>query len=140
MMAGIRTNAELVAANVARVASNMGDAVKSGMTEALLAVERAAVKNLSGELGAAPYSYPVPARSGFLKNNRLVSQPSPGVGIIAFNQSYAWAVHSGVVTQWAGRGKTRVVQRPARPFADDAVKAVNPASIILDRVRGAMAI
>lgn len=139
-MISIHTTAEQVAANIQRKADGLSAAVRDGMTDALNAIEREAVKNLSGDLNAKPYSYPVPARSGNLKNNRIVSQPSPGVGIIAFNAAYAWAVHSGHVTQWAGRGKTRQVDRTPRPFADDAIKAANPAAIVIEHVREAMAV
>lgn len=137
---GIQTNAAEVAANIERKANALAGAVESGMRSALLATEAAAVKNLSGSNSAAPWTYPVPARTANLKNNRAVSQPSPGVGILAFLASYAWAIHSGVVNQWAGRGKTRIVQREARPFADDAVAQARPADYVFDAVARVMAV
>lgn len=131
---GIQTNAPQIGDTIQRKADALAGAVSSGMRSALLATEAAAVKLLSGSNGAAPWSYPVPARTGNLKNARLVSQPSPGVGVIAFFADYAWAIHSGVVNQWAGRGKTRQAQRTPRPFADDAVRQANPASYLFSAV------
>jgi hypothetical protein len=139
-MIGITTNADQVAASVERKSAALAAGVQTGMRSALLAVEREAVKNLSGAGSAAAWSYPVPARTGNLKNNRVVSQPSPGVGIIAFGADYAWAIHSGLVSQWAGRGKSRRVQRTARPFADDAVTKADPAQYVIDAVQQAMAV
>ncbi|MDR3389927.1 MAG: hypothetical protein P4L92_23060 [Rudaea sp.] len=138
-MTGISTNADDVAARIQGKADRLSAAVATSMRSALLAVEAEAVKNLSGSGSAAAYSYPVPARTGNLKNDRVVSQPSAYLGIIAFLADYAWAVHSGIVTEFAGRGKTRKVQRPARPFADDAVKAAQPSNYIFDAVERVMA-
>ena len=135
-MIGIQTNAPEVAAAIAAKRDAIAAAVQKGMRSALLAVEAEAVRNLSG--GGKPYSYPVPVRTGNLRRARTVQQPEPGLGLIAFTADYAWAVHSGKVTQWAGRGKTREVQRTPRPFAEDAVETVDPAHYIIEAVAEAV--
>lgn len=138
-MTQITTNADEVADAIARKASQLSGAVAKGMRSALLAVESAAVKNLSGDLGAEPYAYPVPARTGNLRRDRTVQQPSPGLGIISFLANYAYAVETGQVNEWAGRGRTRKVQRQARPFAEDAVKSVQPEHFVIDAVQEVIA-
>lgn len=136
----ISSNAEQAAASIERKMRAMPAAVQQGTRSGLLAVEAEAVKNLSGSNDAAPWSYPVPARTGNLKNARGVDQPTPSTGIITFFADYAWAIHSGHVTEFAGRGKTREVTRVARPFADDAVKAAHPEAYVIDAVKGALAL
>lgn len=133
-------NSEQVAAAVAKKAAALPAAVERGTRSGLLAVEADAVKNLSGSNASAPYSYPVPARTANLRNARSVAQPQPGTGIITFFADYAWAVHSGNVTEFAGRGKTRKVARLPRPYADDAVKSAHPETYIIDAVKEAMAL
>lgn len=138
-MTRIQTNADEVAKRIQAKSDALAEAVRTGTTDALLAVEAAAVKNLSGSNAAEPWTYPVPARTGNLKNARTVKQEPTGVGIIAFLADYAWAIHSGKVNQWAGRGKTRRVQRIARPFADDAIKTAKPTDYIINAVEKALA-
>lgn len=136
-MTAITTNADEVAAAIAAKRDAIAAAVQNGMTSALLAMEAAAVKNLSGS--GKPYSYPVPVRTGNLRRARTVQQPEPGLGVIAFTADYAWAVHTGKVNEWAGRGKTRKIQRTARPFAQDAVDSTDPAHYVIDAVSQAVA-
>jgi hypothetical protein len=136
---GLHSNSDDVAAAVAKKAAALGPAVQRGTRSALLAVEGAAVKNLSGSNDAAPWTYPVPARTGNLKNARGIAQEG-GTGIITFFADYAWAIHSGRVMQFAGRSHARLVQRAPRPFADDAVKSAHPETYIIDAVKGAMAV
>lgn len=131
---GIETNADDVADTVAQKRAGISRAVASGTRSALLAIESEAVKNLSGD--GAPFSYPVPVRTGNLRRDRTVQQPEPGIGILAFLASYAWAVHEGEVGEYEGRGKTKIVQRSPRPFAQDAVDKVDPAHFILEAVDG----
>lgn len=133
-MPRIETTADETAAAIARKAAGIAGAVGQGMRSALLATESEAVKNLSGSNSDAPYAYPVPARTGNLRRNRTVQQPSPGLGLINFDSDYAYAVHSGKVTEFAGRGKTRQVQRAARPFAQDAIDKVDPPHFVIDAV------
>ncbi|HZP85862.1 MAG TPA: hypothetical protein VFB54_03515 [Burkholderiales bacterium] len=133
-MSGIDTNANDVAAALEAKSAALERSVSVGMSNALAATDREAVKLLSGSNGASPWSYPVPARTGNLRSARDVSQPSPGVGVIAFLADYAYAIYTGVVSQWAGRGKTRIVQRVARPFADDAVANARPSDYVIDAV------
>lgn len=136
-MIRIGENSDEAAASVRAKRDALPGAVERGMRSWLLAVEAKAVKNLSG--GGAPYSYPVPVRSGNLRGGRTVQQPSPGIGVISFTADYAMAVHSGIVTEFAGRGKTRKVQRKARPFAQDAVDSTDGASYIIGPVSEVLA-
>ncbi len=130
----IETTAEQTAAAIARKRDAISGAVSRGTRSALLAVETEAVKNLSGSNADQPGAYPVPVRTGQLRRDRTVQQPQPGLGLISFMSDYAWAIETGVVTQWAGRGKTRRAQVGARPFAQDAVDRVDPAHFVIDAV------
>jgi len=131
-MIEVTSNADDVAGTLAARQAAVSEAVRTGVRSALLAIEREAVKNLSG--GGAPWTYPVPVRTGNLRGARTVQQPEPGIGIISFTAAYAWAIHSGNVTQWAGRGKTRQVQNQARQFAQDAVDKVDPDKYVIGAV------
>lgn len=131
-MIGVNENSDEVAATLAAKAQAIPNAVARGVRSALLKVERLAVRNLSG--GGEPYSYPVPVRTGNLRGARTVQQPEPGIGLITFTASYATAVETGKVTQWAGRGKTRQVQKPERPFAQRAVEEAKPEQFVIDAV------
>lgn len=131
-MTAIQTNAGEVASTIAAKRDAIAGAVSKGMRSALLATDSAAVENLSG--GGKPYAYPVPVRTGNLRRARTVQQPQPGLGIIAFLAAYAWAIETGKVSEWAGRGKTRRVQRTARPFAADAVEKADPARYVIEAV------
>ncbi|MBR0346032.1 MAG: hypothetical protein IJI03_12320 [Rudaea sp.] len=131
-MIDVQTNAGDVAAKFSAKAEAIPDAVGKGVRSWLLATEAQAVRNLTG--GGAAWTYPVPVRTGNLRGARTVQQPSPGIGIIQFTAAYAWAIHTGKVTQWAGRGKTRQVQKTARPFAQDAGDKVPPDKYVIGAV------
>ena len=68
----------------AKRAADLPAAIKRGTRNVLLAVDRAAVKNLSGS-GAAG-SYPVPIRAGNLRRSNGVRQESDAVGYV-FNRA-----------------------------------------------------
>ena len=136
-MPRIETTAEQTADALRAKREQIASAVSTDLRSTLLAVEREAVKRLSGSNGDAPGAYPVPVRTGELRRDRTVQQPSPGVGLIFFNAAYANAIETGEnVTQWAGRGKTRRVSREPRPFAQDAIDAVVPSTNALQQVFG----
>jgi hypothetical protein len=60
------------------------------------------------------------------------------LAIVGNSARYAHAIHSGNVSQWAGRGEHRMVQRQARPYLDDAVEEVDPAGIVQGGIREAL--
>jgi len=132
-MIGVSTNAAEVAATLEARRAALSDAVAQGMRSALLKVEQLAVRNLSG--GGDPWTYPVPVRMGNLRRARTVQQPEPGIGIITFLAPYATAIETGQnITQWAGRGKTKLVQKPERPFAQRAVEEAKPEQFVINAV------
>jgi phage gpG-like protein len=135
-MVEITTNAALVAAKYRDRAAALAPAVRASVGRAALAVERAMVRRLEGS--GAPWSYPVPNRTGHLSRSTFVQQPAANMAVVGNNADYAMAIHSGLVSQWAGRGKHRTVQHEPRPFLDDAVKDADPASIVYDGVAGAI--
>lgn len=136
-MADWTSNADQLAQRYhARAAALIG-AVRASLRKAALAVERAMVKRLSGS--GAPWSYPVPVRTGFLRRSTFVQMPDSNLAVVGNSASYANAVHTGYVSEWAGRGKHRMrMKAEPRPFLDDAVKDVDPASIVRDGIVAAL--
>jgi hypothetical protein len=115
-------------------------ALSRGMKKAATAVNRAAIKNLSGSRKAAPWTYPVPVRTpGGLRANQGMQIESPTVAYIFNTAAYAAAIHSGYVSSWAGRGKHRMVFHKPRLFIDDAVESEQPLMVIQREVEGAIA-
>lgn len=127
-MPSMTTNGTQVAAVYRRIRATLDASLDRGMTMALLAVERAQVKNLSG--GGAPFSYPVPVRTGNLRRSAGHSRESLTSGYVFNTAAYAGAVHSGHVSEWTGRGEHRTVDRTARPFLTDAVEQSKPSMIV----------
>lgn len=123
----IESNANEVAELQQRRIALIDGAVRAGIAKGALAIENAAIANLTGS--GEPYSYPVPIRSGFLRGSMKAEQPLPVLAIVFNSAEYAWAVHSGDVHEWAGN-----VKRPARPFLDDAVESTPWADIVIDAV------
>ena len=104
-------------------------ALQRGLLAAMSKVEELAQANLSGS--GAPFSYPVPVRTGNLRGQLNAEQITPTAVEVFDTADYARAVHEGVFTQWAGRGKTRIVEKPARPFLTDALATADPTQIVL---------
>lgn len=119
----------------ARAAAIIG-AIRASLRKAALAVERAMVKRLSGS--GAPWSYPVPVRTGFLRRSTFVQTPGDALAVVGNSAAYANAIHTGEVSTWAGRGKHKMQQRQARPYLDDAVKDADPAAIVSAGIKGAL--
>lgn len=128
----VETNAEAIAEAIRTRGDELRRAIGTGLRKAALAVERAQVKRLSG--GGEPYSYPVPVRTGHLRRSTFVRKLGEFEYAVGNTASYAYAVHSGNVNEWAGRGRRRMVSRPARPFLDDAVQDAQPEGIVFDTV------
>lgn len=106
-------------------------ALSRGMKKAATAVNRAAIKNLSGSRKAEPWTYPVPVRTpGGLRGNQAMQIESPTTAYVFNTATYAGAIHSGYVSSWAGRGKHRMVFHKPRPFLDDAVASEQPLMVI----------
>lgn len=132
-----------VAADAARIAdlyrSRAGRwmvAVTAGLRRALALVDAQAQALLSG--AGAPWSYPVPVRTGNLRRHEGMRLLSPTSGMVFNTADYANAVHTGRVGQWAGRGKSVVVQRAARPFLDDALERVRPEDVVIGELLRAL--
>ena len=128
---------DLADRQVRRIAA-LNDAVRKGVAAGAVAIESAAIANLSGAGG--PYSYPVPTPTGHLRGSMKVEQPVPVMAIIFNSADYAWAVHSGDVNEFRSHYvgpsdvPTMAISRPGRPFLDDAVKATPYADIVINKV------
>lgn len=134
----IESNAAAIADAQQRRIGMIEGAIRAGVAKGALAIERAATLNLTG--AGEPYSYPVPVRTGNLRRGMGVEQPQPVLAIIFNGVEYAWAVHSGDVSEWrshyAGPSEnlSMMISRPARPFLDDAVAKTPWADIVIDAV------
>lgn len=118
-------------AKVQAVIAALDAALISGVKKAAALTNRAAITNLSGSRKAEPWTYPVPVRTpGGLRANQQMQIESPTSAYVFNTAAYASAIHSGLVSQWAGRGKHRMVQQVARPFLDDAVETAQPLMVI----------
>lgn len=134
----MESNADAIAEGMRQRIALIDGAVRFGVGRAALAIERAATLNLTGS--GAPYSYPVPVRSGTLHRGMGTEQPQSVLAIVFNAVEYAWPVHTGDVNEWrshyAGPSDDYVmtVSRPARPFLDDAVAATPWADMVIDAV------
>jgi hypothetical protein len=120
--------------NIRVMVDSLNAQLSTSLNKAADGVNAIARRNLSGAKNAAPWSYPVPRRSGGLLLNQKTQRTTPANPFTAyvFNlASYAAAVHSGVVNEWAGRGKTRKrIKAAGREFIDDAVAEFQPLMVI----------
>lgn len=114
----VSSNAEQLAARNRRRRQAMSTAIREGLHTIVVAVDKAQVKNLSGDKGAAPGSYPVPNRTGNLFRGAFfkVDPRTRNFAVVGNTTKYAAAVHNG-------RPTNKGPQRP-RPFLDDAAKSV----------------
>lgn len=103
-------------------AAKLPAAVRRGTRNVLLAVERAAVKRLSGPGSAAPGSYPVPIRTGNLRRSMGVRQDTDMSGYVFNRALYANAIHSGMTPYNNPHAKKSY---RGRRFLDDAVAATD---------------
>jgi hypothetical protein len=126
------------AMKVRAIIAALDAALVRGVAKATNAVLESAQANLDGHPDAAPWAYPVPKRTGALASAMQARAETPLSGLVFNDKDYAWAIHSGVMPQWAGRGKHRVTQRLARPFMDDAVESAKPLMVIQTEVEGAL--
>lgn len=128
-MVTVSSNAGELAAKYRDLEVRLSAALQRGLLAAMSKVEELAQANLSGS--GAPFTYPVPVRTGNLRG-QLNAEPITTTAVEVFDTAdYARAVHDGVFTQWAGRGKTRIVDKPARPFLTDALAAADPTQIVV---------
>lgn len=134
-MTDLTTNAGQLAERYRARGDAVVRAARSALSSAALAVEREMVKRLSGS--GAPWSYPVPVRTGHLRRSTFV-QRHDTLAIVGNRAAYASAIHTGQVAEWAGHGKHRQAARPARPFLDDAVKDVDPAKRVTAAIVAAL--
>lgn len=124
---------------VQAVLAALDKALAAGLKRAVTTTNKAAIANLGGSRKAEPWTYPVPVRTpGGLRAQQQSQIESPTSGYVFNTADYARAIHTGYVNEWAGRGKTRMVQRLARPFLDDAVETAQPLMVIQASVEGAL--
>lgn len=128
-MVTMASNAGELAAKYRDLEVRLSAALQRGLLASMSKVEELAQANLSG--GGAPFTYPVPVRTGNLRGQLGADQITPTAVEVFDTADYARAVHEGVFTQWAGRGKTRIVQKPERPFLTDALATADPTQIVL---------
>jgi hypothetical protein len=127
------------ATKVRAIIAALDAAMKSGVAKAVTLTNNAAITLLGGSRKAEPWTYPVPIRTpGGLRANQHSEMTTPLSGVVFNTSAYAGAIHSGNVSEWAGRGKHRMVQRLARPFMDDAVDAAKPLMVIQTEIEGAL--
>lgn len=131
-MTRVTSNADELAAKYRGLPAKLDASQERGLLNAMQAVESAAQDNLGGE--GKPFSYPVPVRTGNLRGQLGAEKLSATAAEVFDTADYAWAVHEGVFNQWAGRGKTRRVHKPARPFLTDALTEAGPTDIIIDDI------
>lgn len=130
-MSGLR-NAKLLQ-TIRVMVDSLNTSVSTHLNRAVDAVNTLALRYVSGARNAKPWTFPVPRRSGGLRLNQKAQRTTPASPFTAyvFNLApYAAAVHSGVVNEWAGRGKTRTTQVIARPFLEKAVDEVDPLYVV----------
>lgn len=120
--------------NIRVMVESLNATLSTSLNKAVDGVNAIARRNLSGGKTAEPWSYPVPRRSGGLLLNQKAQRTTRGNPFTAYVLNlagYAGAVHSGVVNEWAGRGKTRTrIKADGRPFMDDAVAEYQPLMVI----------
>lgn len=116
-------------------AALLDDALRRGMRRALVAVDAQASRNLSGSGEAPARSYPIPVRTGFLRRAGGVRQVSATSGLVFNRARYARAIHTDGFKPY---GNPRAATVDPRPFLQDAVDKVDPASMVFGELRRAV--
>jgi len=118
---------------------SLTEALRRGLVNAAKAVNDAARANLNGPRAAAPWSYPVPRRSGNLFRRQQQKVMDTHTAYVFNDAAYAAGIHNGYVSEWAGRGKHRMrMKASGRPFLDDAAESAQPLMVIQREVEGAL--
>lgn len=132
MPSTLTINADRIAELYRERAGRWRAAALAGLRRALVAVETAATRNLSG--GGKPGSYPVPVRTGNLRRGMGFKLLDDRAGVVFNTARYASAIHGGLQPRkHAGHGASAVYEFdsvPARPFLDDAVDTAKPGELI----------
>ena len=124
-----------LAIEYARRATEVPAAAKRGFRNVLVAIDRAAVKNLSGGGDAAPGSYPVPIRRGNLRRGQGMRQTGDTQGFVFNRTAYANAIHSKGFNAY---GNPHAPFYGPRPFLDDAVESVDILDVYTRPIRKAL--
>ena len=106
------------------------------LKKATVMVNTYAENNLGGSNGAAPCTYPVPARTGNLRRSQQFKLVDPTFSMVFNTAAYAGAIHEGYVSRWAGRGKHVMASHARRPFMHDAVDKAAPDMVIANEISG----
>lgn len=99
-------------------------ALKRGLRNAAIAVDREQVANLRG--GVQPGDYPVPVRTGNLLGSHFFNVARSNLAVVGNTADYAYAVHDG-------HGANSVHGK--RPFLTDALAAVDVTGLVQKQVR-----
>lgn len=113
------------------------EALQRGLKKGATAVNDFTRANLSGTRTAAPWSYPVPRRSGNLLRRQQMKVMDTNTAYVFNDAEYAAAIHNGYVSEWAGRGKHRMrMKGEPRPYLDDGAERAQPLMVIQREVEG----
>ncbi len=136
----IDTNAERVAELLRERSGRWTAAAINGLRRAVLSVEAAATRRLSG--GGQAGSYPVPVRTGNLRRSMGFKILDTISGLVFNTARYAGAIHNGLQPRkHHGRGDASMYifdSVAARPFLDDAVAEVKPGELIFNELLRAL--
>ena len=126
-MADARDLANVFRDRSARLTAALG----RGLRRALLAVDIEHSKNLGGSGDAAPGTYPVPIRKGFLQRSRGTRMLGDTDAYVFNRAKYARAIHDG----FQPYGNKRAARVGGRPYLSDAVEKAKPADFVLAALR-----
>lgn len=118
----------------ARYAAAWTRAVAEGLRDVAITVERAAAANLRGPKSAAPGSYPVPIRTGFLRRS-LQARFGQRESMVINSAIYARAVHDGFTPYGNPHARYSIVPRP---YLQDAVDSTDINEVMAIRINKAL--
>lgn len=134
MKVNITHTASQLARQFQRYAAAWDRGVAMGLRDVAISVERAAVRNTSGPGSAAPGTYPVPIRTGFLRRS-IGSRFGQRESLVIATAIYASAIHDGFTPYGNPNARKSYI---GRPFLKDAVEATDIDGIMLDRLDRAL--
>lgn len=125
-------NAATIAKHFRRKVQAMRQAVRKGVRNAAIKINRKQIDFLSGNNNAAPGSYPVPNRTGnLMRSAGWAIEPVAPIAYVFNTAGYAVDIHEGT-------GGSERYQR--RPFIDDAAEQVAVIDVMSQPIREALAV